>query len=132
MGDDASISSEGTVVPVSVGDAVQVTNPVGAFLGGEVVAVGESVVWLRNVRLGVDARQLLVADPSGDDGAFLRGADGLPIRIGDTVYGEDGHAWRVLRIVAGKRHCVQGSDGRVTRGLLPSWLTHAVPAGAMT
>lgn len=63
--------------------------------------------------------------------ALPLGADGVPIRPRETVWGGDGRAWRVSGIGVGE-HCVKAwrkdSDGiRVNRGLRPEWLTHERP-----
>lgn len=59
------------------------------------------------------------------------GADGLPIRPREVVYGGDGLGWRVSGIGFGE-HCVKawrldGRGQRVSRGLRPGWLTHERP-----
>lgn len=54
-------------------------------------------------------------------------ADGVPILIGDTVYGEDGKAWTVQGYNWGKKHSVWANDGKTRRDLCPEWLTHRKP-----
>lgn len=63
-----------------------------------------------------------------------RGADGKPIHVGDTVYGEDGRAWRVRGVTIGAwragraGHCVHAvGDAGEWRDLMPEWLTHGRP-----
>lgn len=63
--------------------------------------------------------------------ALPLGADGLPIRPREVVYGGDGLGWRVSGIGFGE-HCVKawrldGRGQRVNRGLRPGWLTHERP-----
>lgn len=59
------------------------------------------------------------------------GADGLPIRPREVVYGGDGLGWCVSGIGFGE-HCVKawrldGRGQRVDRGLRPEWLAHERP-----
>lgn len=61
-------------------------------------------------------------------------ADGVPIRVGDTVYGEDGRAWHVEGISLGRwakwaeGHVVHAmGDSGQWRDLMPEWLTHERP-----
>ena len=62
------------------------------------------------------------------------GKDGKPIRVGETVYGEDGKAWHVEGITLGRwaryaeDHVVHATgDSDQWRDLLPEWLTHERP-----
>lgn len=63
-----------------------------------------------------------------------RGKDGKPIRVGETVYGEDGKAWCVRGVVIGQwtEHTkspvvyAMGDSGK-WRNLLPWLLTHERP-----
>ena len=59
---------------------------------------------------------------------WLKDADGKPVRIGDTRYGEDGTGWRVTGFRWGSSHPVQGVDatGR-RRDLKPEWLRSEKP-----
>lgn len=63
-----------------------------------------------------------------------RGRDGRPIRVGDTVYGEDGRAWHVRGVTIGEKsiahpeHVIRAtSDAEQLRYLKPEWLTHERP-----
>ncbi|MDD6566952.1 MAG: hypothetical protein PUF11_09260, partial [Parafannyhessea umbonata] len=60
-----------------------------------------------------------------------RDRDGVPIHVGDTVYGEDGRAWHVEGISLGRwakwveGHVVHAmGDSGQWRDLMPEWLTH--------
>jgi hypothetical protein len=60
--------------------------------------------------------------------------DGVPIHVGDTVYGEDGRAWHVEGISLGRwakwveGHVVHAmGDSGQWRDLMPEWLTHERP-----
>lgn len=54
------------------------------------------------------------------------GKDGLPIRPGETLYGEDGKAWRIDAV--GKYFAWSGlTKGETDRRLRPEWLTHTKP-----
>lgn len=53
-------------------------------------------------------------------------ADGLPIEVGETVYGGDGEAWEVIGIENGPWSIV-GTNGEKQREMKPKWLTHEVP-----
>ncbi|TNU89017.1 hypothetical protein FIC87_12520 [Eggerthella lenta] len=56
------------------------------------------------------------------------GADGLPIKVGQTVYGGDGRTWSVTAIRGGEYNVLAvGSAGGQRKGLRASWLTHAQP-----
>lgn len=61
-------------------------------------------------------------------------ADGVPIHMGDTVYGEDGRAWHVKGISLGR--WTKWAEGYVVHAmgdsgqwhyLMPEWLTHTRP-----
>lgn len=59
---------------------------------------------------------------------YPTGRDGEPIRVGDTVYGSDGRAWKVDAIGAGK-YPVISVDGELCghetiKRLKPEWLSH--------
>ena len=61
-------------------------------------------------------------------------ADGVPIHVGDTVYGGDGRAWHVKGISLGRwakwveGHVVHAmGDSGQWRDLMPEWLTHELP-----
>ncbi|WP_303202500.1 hypothetical protein [Raoultibacter timonensis] len=54
------------------------------------------------------------------------GADGLPIKVGEIVYGGDGEAWEVTGIENGPWSIV-GKNGDKQREMKPKWLTHEVP-----
>lgn len=55
-------------------------------------------------------------------------ADGVPIKVGDTVYGQsDGKAWEVIGFDHYNTHCVIGECGGATRDLRPEWLSHKAP-----
>lgn len=63
-----------------------------------------------------------------------RGKDGRPIRVGETVYGEDDSAWHVEGVVIGRRTEYTESpvvyatgDSGQWRNLLPWLLTHECP-----
>ena len=63
-----------------------------------------------------------------------RDRDGVPIHVGDTVYGEDGRAWHVEGISLGRwakwveGHVVHAmGDSGQWRDLMPEWLTHERP-----
>lgn len=63
-----------------------------------------------------------------------RGKDGRPIRVGETVYGEDGRAWHVRGVTIGEKsiahpeHVIRAtSDAEQLRYLKPEWLTHERP-----
>lgn len=59
------------------------------------------------------------------------GMDGVPIRPGDTVYGEDGVEWHVIGVMLGEcRYCVVGASGDRQREMRPEWLTHERPRTA--
>lgn len=51
---------------------------------------------------------------------------GEVIRVGDRVYGQDGHAWDVKAIGSGS-YCVWARCGTTLRQLKPRWLTHRKP-----
>lgn len=54
------------------------------------------------------------------------GKDGLPIRPGETLYGEDGKAWRIDAV--GRFHAWAGlQKGEIVKRLRPDWLTHTAP-----
>lgn len=53
-------------------------------------------------------------------------ADGLPIEVGEIVYGGDGEAWEVTGIENGPWSIV-GKNGSKQREMKPKWLTHEVP-----
>jgi hypothetical protein len=57
---------------------------------------------------------------------LLNGKDGLPIRLHEDVWGEDGKKWRIVgigeRYVWGER---EGTKGQ--RRLKPEWLAHEEP-----
>lgn len=55
------------------------------------------------------------------------GKDGLPLMVGEVVYGEDEKAWVVERYDHSKRHSVVCSNAGVTQELKPEWLTHEEP-----
>lgn len=55
------------------------------------------------------------------------GKDGLPLMVGEVVYGEDEKAWVVERYDHSKRHSVVCSNAGVTQELKPEWLTHEGP-----
>lgn len=59
---------------------------------------------------------------------WLKDADGNPLHIGETRYGEDGTGWRVTGFRWGSSHPVQGVDatGR-RRDLKPEWLRSEQP-----
>ena len=59
---------------------------------------------------------------------WLKDADGKPLHIGETRYGEDGTGWRVTGFRWGSSHPVQGVDkeGR-RRDLRPEWLRSERP-----
>ena len=56
-------------------------------------------------------------------------ADGLPIKIGDTVYGlSDGAAWFVVGLNKSKKHpVIARNDQKGAKGLRAEWLTHEQP-----
>ncbi len=57
------------------------------------------------------------------------GADGQPITVGQTVYGEDGAAWEVIGVTYGNVEYPiigNGSSGQ-RREMKPEWLTHSKP-----
>lgn len=65
-----------------------------------------------------------------------RGKDGKPIRVGETVYGEDGKAWCVRGVTIGEitwtsrysRYVIRvTNDTNEWRQLKPEWLTHERP-----
>lgn len=63
-----------------------------------------------------------------------RDRDGVPIHVGDTVYGEDGRAWHVRGVTIGEKsiahpeHAIRAtSDANEWRYLKPEWLTHERP-----
>ena len=59
---------------------------------------------------------------------WLKDADGNPLHIGESRYGEDGTGWRVTGFRWGSSHPVQGvdKDGR-RRDLKPEWLRSERP-----
>ena len=53
-------------------------------------------------------------------------SDGLPLRIGETVWGQDGKAWRLTAI--GPTHVFGRATGsKNDKRLRPEWLTHERP-----
>ena len=61
---------------------------------------------------------------------WLKDADGNPLHIGETRYGEDGTGWRVTGFRWGSSHPVQGVDGEGRRrDLKPEWLRSERPDG---
>ena len=63
-----------------------------------------------------------------------RDRDGVPIHVGETVYGEDGRAWHVRGVTIGEKsiahpeHVIRAtSDAEQLRDLKPEWLTHERP-----
>lgn len=56
----------------------------------------------------------------------MHAKDGLPIKVGEIVYGGDGEAWEVTGIENGPWSIV-GKNGDKQRGMKPKWLTHEVP-----
>lgn len=65
--------------------------------------------------------------------AQLVAKDGLPIEVGQTLFGEDGERWLVTEIRHGGKHAVVGLRGGVytKRYLKPEWLTHEKPDGEL-
>lgn len=63
-------------------------------------------------------RGLILVTPTGRDGA--------PIRVGDTVYGGDGRAWKVKGI-GSEPYSVVGKCGEDYREMRPEWLSHSKP-----
>lgn len=64
---------------------------------------------------------------------FPIGKDGEPVRPGDTVFGEDREAWRVIGIGTGHHKIIAVKEGQhQTRGyfkrLRAEWVTHRKPA----
>ncbi len=55
-----------------------------------------------------------------------RGGDGEPLQVGETVYGEDGHAW-LLTAVGPHYVYAHDPEGGRDRRLRPKWLTHEAP-----
>ena len=59
---------------------------------------------------------------------WLKDADGNPLHIGESRYGEDGTGWRVTGFRWGSSHPVQGVDGEGRRrDLKPEWLRSERP-----
>ena len=56
----------------------------------------------------------------------MHAKDGLPIKVGEIVYGGDGEAWEVTGIQNGPWNIV-GKNGDKQREMKPKWLTHEVP-----
>lgn len=62
-----------------------------------------------------------------------RGKDGKPIRVGDTVFGEDDKPWHVQSITIGElsttpSRVIRALNGACERRYLkPEWLTHKCP-----
>ena len=57
---------------------------------------------------------------------LLNGKDGLPIRLHEDVWGEDGKKWRIVGI--GERYVWGEGDGKKgQRRLRPEWLAHEEP-----
>lgn len=63
-----------------------------------------------------------------------RGKDGRPIRVGETVYDDDGNAWRVRGVTIGESPIVWDdhnvhvtSDAGEWHCFKPEWLTHERP-----
>ena len=55
-------------------------------------------------------------------------ADGVPIKVGDTVYGQsDSKEWQVVGFVYSSEHSVVATSGKSKRDLRPEWLTHRKP-----
>jgi hypothetical protein len=57
------------------------------------------------------------------------GADGQPIAVGQTVYGEDGAAWEVIGVTCGRVEypIVGRGSGGQKREMKSEWLTHSKP-----
>lgn len=85
---------------------------------------GPTAEWMRELANRIDAEMV----------ELPRGKDGKPIRVGETVYGEDGRAWCVRGVVIGQwtEHTkspvvyAMGDSGK-WRNLLPWLLTHERP-----
>lgn len=55
-------------------------------------------------------------------------ADGVPIKVDDTVYGQsDGKEWQVVGFAYSSEHSVVTTNGKSKRELRPEWLTHRKP-----
>lgn len=73
-----------------------------------------------------------VRDHGGDLGLLNKlltpkGKDGLPLKVGEVVYGEDWKEWKVEGYDHSKRHSVICSNDGITKELKPEWLTHDEP-----
>lgn len=79
--------------------------------------------WFRNIADRIDAEMA----------ELPRDRDGVPIRVDDTVYGEDGRAWHVRGVTIGEMSEDSRYTIRVTgdtgewRHYKPEWLTHERP-----
>ena len=56
---------------------------------------------------------------------LLTAKDGKPIKLGSTVYGEDGKQWRIVAI--GREYVWGQSEHSTQKRLKPEWLTHERP-----
>ena len=56
---------------------------------------------------------------------LLTAKDGKPIKLGDTVWGEDGKKWRIDAI--GGRYVWGRGQHPTQKRLKPEWLTHTEP-----
>ncbi|RGJ47447.1 hypothetical protein DXD59_00690 [Olsenella sp. TM06-36] len=89
----------------------------------------------KSIKPGVYNCLMTIADRIDAEMAELpRGKDGKPIRVGETVYGEDGRAWHVEGVVIGRWTEYTESpvvyatgDSGQWRNLLPWLLTHERP-----
>ena len=89
----------------------------------------------KSIKPGVYNCLMTIADRIDAEMAELpRGKDSKPIRVGETVYGEDGRAWHVEGVVIGRWTEYTESpvvyatgDSGQWRNLLPWLLTHERP-----
>ena len=56
---------------------------------------------------------------------LLTAKDGKPIKLGDTVWGEDGKKWRIDAI--GEKYVWGRGQHPTQKRLKPEWLTHTEP-----
>lgn len=95
-----------------------------ASLSGGTLCVGTKAMTDKVAELTAERDRLL----EQLDRVWLKDADGKPLHIGYTRYGEDGTEWHVTGFRWGSSHPVQGVDGKGRRrDLKPEWLRSEKP-----
>lgn len=97
--------------------------------------VGQILLYDRGFRLDNEERTCFTKVYSYGEPAErppLRSKDGMPIEVGQTLYGGDGQSWEVRNVKHGDKYsvCAVGADAEnyyELRKLKPEWLTHEKP-----